>query len=270
MLYTLMLASRTHRLIERIITTCRTKLDPVILSEPDDRFGIKNDLGDRRKLNNGQLFGGALGGRVKPTRAVKHIAKKVQPHRSGLSRRIDVNNPAPHGIIARLKHGRRLRKAHAHKKRLKTRLVDALTNLGGKRGLPQNLPCRHALHRGVERCQKHKLRRHHMHQTRQCGHASRRHIRIRRHPVIGQTIPPRKGQHRHVGGKELQRRLHNRQPLIVACNMHNGAFMLSDLIQNQACVKPLGGATDRDSLCVRRRGNFWISLSGHLKAPRRV
>ncbi len=105
MLHPLMLAPGADRLVQRIVRPGGAELDPVVLPEPGDRRLVEDHLGHRRKFDRLQLFDGPLRLGVEPARAVQHVAEEIQPHRPPRPRRIDVDDPAAQGIVARLGHG---------------------------------------------------------------------------------------------------------------------------------------------------------------------
>ena len=83
-----------------------------------------------------------------------------------------------------------------------------------------------------------------MHQPRKSRHPRRRNIRIGRNPVIGQTIPPRKMQNRHVRAEKGQRRAQIRKALVITRYMHDRPAGFLDLIKDQARVKPFRGTAN--------------------------
>ena len=84
-------------------------------------------------------------------------------------------------------------------------------------------------------------------------------LAIRRHPVIGQTIPGRKGQHIESGIKESERRGEPRHAAIVAADMQprlTAAF--AGEAADRRRVMPLGSAEQRHGtgLLGERAGEF--------------
>mmetsp|Transcript_23829 Transcript_23829/g.43063 ORF Transcript_23829/g.43063 Transcript_23829/m.43063 type:complete len:481 (-) Transcript_23829:1871-3313(-) len=247
MLGTLMLAPGTDRLIERIIGASGAELQPVGLAEPCHSRIVQDNLGHRGQFDHIQFFGCALGRRIKAARAVQHIAKQIKPHGPQITGRVDINDAAANGIVARLHHRRALNKAHTDQKGPQRALIHTGPDGGRKRSLAQKRPGRHPLGRCVQRRQQHILAWHFMYQRRQGRHPLRGNVRIGRDPVIGQTIPARKHQHRHVRCEKAQRGLHRGQTLVVPRHVDNGT-LLGHLIQNQAGVKAFGRARDGDMI----------------------
>ena len=217
-----MLAPGTHRLVKRIVGPGRAEFDAIILPEAGDRGLIKDHLGNRRQFHRRELFDRALIGRIKAARAVEHIAKEVEPHRAIMAGREDVDDAAANGIVARLHHRGRLRKAHADKEILERALVDPLAHPRGKGRLAQHAARGDALRGGVERGQEHERSLEAGRERRERRHARGRDVGIGRDPVIRQAIPAGKIQHHGIGGKERQRRAHRGEPLVVTRHMDDG------------------------------------------------
>ena len=92
-------------LIERIVRPCRAKFETVILTKPRDRSIIKQDFGHRCKLNAAKCLRCALRRRIKAAHPVQHIAKEVEPDRSAIAGRKDINDTAPNGVVTGLCNG---------------------------------------------------------------------------------------------------------------------------------------------------------------------
>ena len=239
-----LLAPRADSLVKRVVGARCAELDPVGLTEPGDRGLVEDDLGHRRQLDPVELFGGHLRAGIEPACAVQRVAEKVEPHRPRLPRRIDVDDAAAHGVVARLRHRGSLDKTHPHQERAQPRLVDAAADARGERGLAQDRTGRNTLRCGVQRRQQDETRRHRPRKCRQRRHPRGRDVGIGRHPVIGQAVPSRKGQDRHVGREERERGLHRRQTLVVARDVDDRPLDARDLAQDQLRVETFGRARD--------------------------
>jgi hypothetical protein len=95
-LHARMLAPRADRLVERVVGAGRAELDPVVLPEAGDRGLVEDDLGDGGQFHHLELLGRALGRGVEAARAVEHVAEEVEPDRTALARRVDVDDAAAH------------------------------------------------------------------------------------------------------------------------------------------------------------------------------
>ena len=248
---TLMFAPCADGFIKRIIRSRSAKLNPVILTEPRDRRVIQYDLGHGCQFDHFQFFGGALSGRIKAAHTVQNIPEQIKPHRPAVSRRENINNATPNGIVARLHHRRRLGKAHTHQKPAQCAFIDLEVHLRLEGRFFQDFARRYALGGRIQRGQQHELLRHPMHKSRQCGHTHRCNVGVGRHTVIGQTIPPRKSNNRHVRLEEGKCRLHRGQTFVVTCHMNNRPACLGDLVQNQTGVKTFWRAAHFDMLLCR-------------------
>ena len=237
----LMLAPCADRLVQRIVGARRAKLQPVVLAKPRHRRLVQYHFGDRGQFDQVQLFGGALRRRIKPARAVQHIAEQVQPHRPQIAGRVNVDDTAAHGVIAGFRHRGRLHEPHAHQKPAQRRIVNPVTDPRGKSSLAQDRPRGQLLRGGVQRGQQHERLGHPMRKCRQRRHPLRRNIGIGRHPVIGQTIPSGELDHRHIWGKKPQRIAHGNQPLVIARHMAHG-HAARQFRQNAGGVEPFGRA----------------------------
>lgn len=197
-------------------------------------------------------------GGIKAARPVQHIAEEIEPDRPAITRRIDVDDTAPDGIIAGFHHGGGLRKPHADKKAAQCLFVDALADACGEGGLSQHVPRGDILRRGVQRGQQDEAIRHCVNQRGQCRHTRCRDVGIGRDPIIGQAIPSRKAENRHRRREEVQRIADLRQPLVVASNMQDGRGAALQLLQDQPGVVAFGRATHGDMIA---RGGIGICHS---------
>ena len=245
MLHPSVFAPRADRLIKRIIGACRAKLDPVALPEPRDRGIVENDLRHRRQIDGGQLFGGALGDRVKAAQTVERVAKEIQPHRARVARRPDINDAAANGIIAGLSHSRDRRKPHAGEKGLQMTLIHPRADARRERSPPDHVARRDPLRDRRHRGQQHQGPRQAMRQHRKRCHASRRNFRIGRNAVIGQTVPSGKLQHQKPRCHDGKGGAHGLHPLIIARDVDDGHTALG-LSRQKARVKALGRAAKND------------------------
>ena len=237
-----MLAPRTDRLVQRIVGAGCAKFQTVALAKTGDRRLVQNHLGHRRQFDQIQFLSGALGCRIKAARAVQRIAEQIEPHRPQIARRIDVDDAAAHRVIAGFHHRRALHKPHAHQKMAQRFFVDPVAHTGRKRRLAQNVARRHPLGRGIQRGEQHKPLGHAVHQRGQRRHALRANVSVRRHAIIGQTIPSRKHDDRQIGGEKPQRFDHRGHAFVVARHVANRHATLVQLGQDQLGVKALGRA----------------------------
>ena len=214
--HALMLAACADRLVERIVGAGRAEGGPVVLPEPGDRRLVEDDFRDGRELHDAQRLRRPLRGGVEPLCGLQSIAEEIEAHRPPLARQPDVDDASADRVVARLGDRRRLRKAHPGEERSQRRLVDPVPDPGGEGCLAQHLAGRNPLGDGVQRGQEHKGTRHSLCEPRQRRHPVRRDIVVRRDAVVGQAIPRREGQHRHLRREERQGRLHRREPLVVA------------------------------------------------------
>ena len=244
----LRLAAGADRLVKRVVGAGGAELDAVVLPETADRRLVEHHLADRGQFDTVQLLRGALACRVEAARPVEHVAEQVQPHRPALARRVDVDDAAADRVVARLQHRGRLDKPHPREEIAQRALVDAPAHLRGEGRVAQDRARRHPLHRRAQRGQQHEPRRPRVHQPRQRRHPRRGDVGIGADPVIGQAIPCREGEHRHVGREEPQRRARRGHALVVARDMDDGAIGARDLFQDQAGVETFGGAGHRQAL----------------------
>ena len=243
---TLMLAACTDRLVQRIIGARDPEFDPVILAKTGDRAFVQNNLADGGQFDQFQLFGGALRGRIKAPRAVQRVAKQIKPHGAKVTGWENVDDATADRVIPRFGHRRALHKPHAYQKPPQCGFVDTVTHTGGKRGSSQHIACRHPLRCGVQRGEQNELVRHPMHQPCQRRHALRRNIGIGRHTIIGQTIPARKHNYRHIRREKAQRGLHRCHTLVIACNMQHRRATFAQFVQHCLRIKAFGDAGKRD------------------------
>ena len=136
MLDACMFSARTDRLVERIIRTRCPERNAVILAKPYNGLLVQYHLGYRRKLDLFEGFCRALGHRIKATCPVQYITKQIQPDRTRLARRVNVNNTAAHRIIASVHDRRALGEPHAHQKLAQSVLVDAVADASLERSVP--------------------------------------------------------------------------------------------------------------------------------------
>ena len=125
MFHASMFAARADSLVQRIIGAGGPEFDAIALAEPRDRGFVQNDFTDRSQLNLGQFLGRALGGRVEPAGTVERVAKQIKADRPPLPRWKDIDNPAAHGVVARLHHVGGLGKTHACQKVAQRSFINA-------------------------------------------------------------------------------------------------------------------------------------------------
>ena len=179
-------------------------------------------------------------GGVKASRAVQHIAKEVQPHRPALARRKNVNDTAPYGVIARLRHRIALRKPHADEEVAQRSLVDPLAHPCAERRFAQHLTRRNSLRDRIDGGEQDEPLGAAMHQPGERRHSRRRNVSVRRDAIIRQTIPGRKRQDRHAGVEEAQRIRHARHALVIQRDVDDRTFAPRDLGQDEGGIEPFG------------------------------
>ena len=108
------------------------------------------------EIERAQLVGGALALGIEAADRFQRVAEEIEPHRLGHARREEeTDGTAAHGVFARLAHGRGAREAVELEP-----LGDAVhgEHLAGhdRERLPgDEVPCRHALERGIDRVSPH-------------------------------------------------------------------------------------------------------------------
>ena len=242
--------ARADVLVERVVGSRSAKLDAVILTEAGDRGVIENDLGHRRQFHHVELFGGPLSCRIEPAGTVQNVSEEVEPYRSPLTGRIDVDDAAAHRVVTGLRHRGCLRKSHANKELPQAFFIDPVTDPRAKGGIFDDRPGRNLLRRGVQRRQQNKARWPVVDQHRQCGHARGLDLGVGRHAVVGQAIPAREIDDGHVRCKEPQGGAHGRQTLVVAGDMDDRTVRTRQFPQHKLRVKAFRRATDEDSRCI--------------------
>ena len=246
----------------RVVGAARAERGAVALPEAGHGRLVQDHLGDRGELDAGQRLGGPLGRRVEPLGRVQRVPEQVEPHRAALARRPHVDDAAADRVIARLGDGGRLGEPHAREEAPQRRLVDPVADAGAEHRLAQHRARRHPLGGGVERGQQDEALWQFLRKRRQRSHPVGGDVRVGRDPVVGQAIPGREREDRHVRGEERQGRLHRRQALVVARHMDHRPAGLLEFGHDQPRVEALGRAAHRQVL-LRCHG-------GHVTAARPV
>ena len=151
MLHAGLAAAFADGVVEHIVGRRRPEGRDVTQAEAPDRFARQLELGNRHEIERAQLIRGALALRIETADGLQRVAEKIEPDRLPHARRVKIDNPSSHGIVARLAHGRCAHEAVELKP-----LGDVVhgEHLAGRnrQALARNeVACRHALKRGIDR-----------------------------------------------------------------------------------------------------------------------
>ena len=215
-----MAAAFADGLVQRIVALGRAELGDIAHAEAADGVGDELEFRDRHQVERAHVEQRALGLGVEGADRFQAVAEEVEPDRLFEAGRKQIEDAAAHGVFAGLAHGRGAVVAvvlepgddgvHRHD----------IAGRDRQRLRRDQLARGHALHDGVHRGQHDQrlVAAGERCQPRQRGQALRQNAAMRRDAVIGLAIPGREGQHRQIGGEELQRAFELLHPGAVAAD----------------------------------------------------
>ena len=203
--------------------------EQLAISRPEtmDRRFVEQHLADRLQFEAVDRAGRALGQRIERAQRFDLVAKEIEPHRLRRARRVEIDDAAADRELARLAHRVGAGVTVVAEEALQP--VEADFPAGTDRQHPpiEQLTRRHALHHRVDRRQHEKRSR--FRPAREPSpkggqriDAPAGYLAVRRHPVVGQAVPGREGQHTEPGMEELQLGGKARHASIVAADMQPG------------------------------------------------
>ena len=213
-------AAVAHRLVEHVVGTGGAERRDIAGAKLPDRLRNELKLRHGNQLERAQLVGGALGFRIEAADQFQRVAEEIEPHRRVHARREQIDDAAAHRIVARLAHGGGAGEAVELEPLRHARHRQQRAGGSGKRLLGDDLARHHALEGGIDR------RQHDGRavvalgagKPRQRRHALRHHVRMRRHPVVGQAVPGREFDRLDVRREEAERARQHRHARAVAAD----------------------------------------------------
>ena len=207
MLHADMAPALAHRLVELVVRRRRPERLDIAEAEAPDRLGGELQLGDRDQIEGAQLIGGALGLGIEAADRFEHVAEKIEPHRLRHSGREQIDDAAAHRVVARLAHGRGAREAVELEPAGDPGHVQHIAGRDRERLRGDDIFCRHALQRRVDRGEQHggSLASLAAGKARQRRHPLRDHACMRRGAVVRQAIPGWEFEDRQRRIEERQR-----------------------------------------------------------------
>ena len=205
MLHALIAPAVGHRFIKGIIDVKAAEGGCVGRAEAPDRLGCEQHLACRMEHERAQCAGRALRLRIEAPHRLERIAEEIKPDRSFRTRGIDINDAAANGEVAGIDDGAGARIAILLEEELQLLGIDILSGCGGECRLGNDPALRQSLQHGIDAGE---------HDARLLGgngdqsqgrQAPRDDIGRRRHAVIGQAVPGRKGDDLDIGGEEGER-----------------------------------------------------------------
>ena len=229
--------------VERIVAR-RPEQAQIAGAETRDAVGVQQGLGHRCQMHLAALTGRTLGGRVEGSDRLQLGAEHVQPHRLLKAGGIDVDDPAAHGELALLRHGRGPHIAVGCEIPLQCRRIEIKSDRGLETGPVGDLAWRCPLHgRADGGYDQHRLAvaRRALRQSRQGRHPLRRNRRGRAQPVIGQAVPGRELDHLDALGEEAEGLNKLAHPGIVPRHEKPDAAPGLQPFGHDKGIEPLGG-----------------------------
>ena len=213
-------AALAHRLVQEIVGRGGTELGHVAGAEAADGFRDQLEFRHRHQVEPAQWRFASLRLRIERADCLQRVAEEIKADRQVHAGRIEIENAAAHRVVARLAHRRGAGEAVELQPGHDARHANDVAGRDRQRVRRREVARRHALQRGVTRGEQHRglVAALHAGEPRQRGHALRHHAGIRRHPVIGQTIPGREFHGQNIGPEEGERARQRRHALAVAAD----------------------------------------------------
>ena len=218
------------RLVQRVLAPGRAEQLAITGAEPRDGLRIQRQFAHRLERSGIRLARGALADGIEQADGVHLVAEQVQPQGLRPAGREQVQQPAAHGVFARLHDLFGAHIAGAAQKAQQRLQVQALARADGKGGLGERLARGHALAGGIDRGDdQQRLGRRRV--RRQRGQGGERlnpageNVGMGRHPVIGHAVPGRQVQHPQVGRHEAGCLHQHGQPHVVTRDVQHGAAL---------------------------------------------
>ena len=248
MFHALMLAPRRDRLIKRVVAGDRAEQSDVTLAEGADDFGRQRHLAHRQELHRLEPRRRPLRIGIEGPDRFQRVAEEIEPDRIA-ARRIEIEDAAAHGILARIGDGagahiagnlqtldQRLHRQHVARLKLEARGGNELA----RRDLLQQRidGSQHDERLAIvgRACRERGKR----------GDAPRDGLAVGRHAVVGHAVPGGEDQYLHVRREEAERLFQRGEPVGVARDMQDRldaplACMTRNL-PKQKRIEPFGHA----------------------------
>ncbi len=228
-----MFTAFTHRFVKRIRVGDRTKRGDITCSKPSDRFTVQMNFAGRHEINAVALANGQLVLGIECANAVQGVAKHVQTKRIVAIGRIEINDPTPYRVFARLAHSAGAVIPVDGEISRQPIQIDAVAHLGGPHTLLQQRVRRHSLKGCIDRGEHDPRtgRLSSLDKRSKRRHAARDNFGLWRNPVVWQAVPCGKSQYLDVRSKKRKRFGKRGQACVVP----------GDMQQRLACIRTAGG-----------------------------
>ncbi len=213
-------------------------------AEARDGWGVEGELGDGVEDEAGELVGGALGGGVEASDVLDLVAEQVEADGLALAGRIDVDDAAADGELARLADGLGAVVAAADEEFGQQLGVERAALLDVEAGVAEGAPRRDALEDGVGGGENDAGFRGGLDQSGEGGGAFGDEGGVGRDAVVGQAVPGREPDDLDRGIEEGNGVREPGETGVVARDMQQRARMFGAAAREEARVVALGGAVD--------------------------
>ena len=181
---------------------------------------------------------------------LKRVTEKIQANGRRSAGRIEIDNAAPDGVVARIDDRPGSVEAVFGEVGLQHVDIDAVAGRGTDPCLGDDCRIGNTLENGVHR-REDDIGRFSLGNPRQSGNPFRDDIRARRNPVIGQTVPGGQPVYGEVRSEEAKSLFGRREPLIVSCDVEDGALLLCSkrarVVADRQAVEAFGYAAQQDA-----------------------
>ncbi len=220
MLHSRLATPGADRFVERIVAAGRAEGLAIARAETLDRRVVEQDFAHGAQLEAFDGAGRTLGQGIEAAQTFERVAEKIEADRLARAGRVEINDPAAHRKFARLAHRIGAEIPVVAKKTLQPVERDMPARAQCQDAAVEEAPRRHALDQRVDRRQyDQRVLLLAFGEAGQRVDAPAGDLAIRRHTVIGQAIPGRKGQLREMGVKKPERGRKPRHPPVIAADM---------------------------------------------------
>ena len=238
-------AACRHRFIKRIAVGYRAEQFAVAGAELRNRTFIQQHFRNRAEMKALDFFGRGLRQRIEHADRFDLVAEEIQPQRHLVTRRIEIDDAAAHGELARLAHGARAYITVGGKEPAQFFDRQFVADGGIKASRHQHVRRQGFLHNRVDCGEDDRRLPERLAQTAQRRDTFTDDIGVRGDAVVRQAIPGRKRYHFALWREKIQRVAQHRRAHIVERDMNKRpALRTQGDFRQHARIVPGGRAGD--------------------------